>query len=48
MSTQDKLYPWRIALVRHAIVGWITLPFIISEAFWTAWSAVTFPERKKK
>lgn len=47
MSMRDKLYPWRMALMRHAIVGWITLPLVISEAFWTAWSAALFKGEKK-
>ena len=47
MRMQDKLYPWRIAQVRHAFVGWATLPFKISEAFWTTWSAVMYPEGVK-
>lgn len=44
---QSKLFPWRMAQMRHAVVAWMTLPFKVSESFWTTWSAVMFPEGVK-
>ena len=40
---RDKLHPWRIAQVRHALVAWVVLPLKISEAFWATWSNTMYP-----
>ena len=47
MYMQSKLFPRHMAQVRRAAVAWMTLPFRVSEAFWTTWSSVMFPEGEK-
>lgn len=47
MYMQSKLFPWHMAQVRLAMVAWMTLPFEVSESFWTTWSSVMFPEGEK-
>lgn len=47
MHMQSKLFPWHMAQVRRAAVAWMTLPFGVSESFWTTWSSVMFPEGDK-
>lgn len=43
----DKLMPWRIAQIRINTIKFLTLPMVINEQFWQAWSAVMFPEPKR-
>ena len=45
---QSKLMPWKMAQKRKSFVNWITLPMYFNEQFWKTWSAVMFPEPKKK
>lgn len=40
-------YNWQIAQLRKTFVFWSTLPFIISETFWTTWQQVYTPEGKE-
>ena len=47
MYMQSKLFPWHMAQVCRAAVAWMTLPFEVSESFWTTWSSVMFPEGEK-
>jgi len=47
MYMQSKLFPWYMAQFRRAVVAWMTLPFEVSESFWTVWSVTMYPEGVK-
>lgn len=40
-------YNWQIAQMRKTFVFWATLPFVISESFWSTWADVYSPKGKE-
>lgn len=47
LNPMNKIYPWQLAALRNMWVAYMRMPFVISEAFWTAWTNVMFPEGRK-
>lgn len=48
-----QLQHWQAAQLRNRMVAWLTIPFVVSECFWTTWLEVyraveTVPNSKEQ
>ena len=47
LNPMNKMFPWHLKLIRDMWIANIRIPFVISEAFWSAWTEVMYPEGAK-